>query len=354
MKVGIAVVTVLFPCLVVCGLVPSPDAFAQSPAPAAGGAASAPTISDSPAPASEPSVTTTAEGCVIEKFDVPSPSMKRNIHAVVVLPPEYKDKPDKKYPILYTLHGAGAPYATYSEMAPLRRALRDRPMIVTCFDGDRASMYLDTTPNSQFETFFFQEFVPYIDAHYRTNGQRGVEGFSMGGFGAFHYLLCRPEMFTSVSAMSGAFRMGGPRRPPGPGSAPAEANAAVRPPDERRDLLARLEKAVKAGTKLPPLLIHCGTEDGLLAANRELAKLLVDQNKLIAEEAARDAAVVSQTDPAGKAKALADLVAARRIRFWYVESPGGHNWAFWRDGSELMLDFHWRCFRDAAPRPDAK
>jgi S-formylglutathione hydrolase FrmB len=345
MKAGFLVpVAGLFACLAVGGLAVSRSASAQATAPAA---ASTGVV---PAAASAPSVVTSPEGCVIEKFDVPSPSMKRSIHAVVVLPPEYKDNPDKRYPILYTLHGAGAPYATYSEMAPLRRALRDRPMIVTCFDGDRASMYVDspTRPESQFETFFFKEFVPYIDAHYRTNAQRGVEGFSMGGFGAFHYMLCKPEMFCSVSSMSGAFRMGGgARRGAGPSSLPGDANA-NKGTSDRMDILARLEKAVKAGTKLPPMLIHCGTEDALVEGNRQLEKWFIEQNKLIAEEVAKDNSVASETDDVKKAKAQNDLLAARRINFLYMESPGAHNWPFWLGGSEIMIDFHWRCFRDAA------
>lgn len=338
-------------CLLVCGLAASRSA--AEPPPAAARLAPA---AVAPAPASAPAVVTSPEGCLIEKFDVPSPSMKRQIHAVVVLPPEYKDHPDKRYPILYTLHGARAPYATYSEMSPLRRALRDRPMIVTCFDGDPVGMYVDSPvkADSQFETFFFQEFVPYIDAHYRTNGQRGVEGFSMGGFGAFQYMLCKPEMFCSVSAMSGAFRMGGGPARRGPGGGLLGDPNTNKKARVRMDILARIEKAVKAGTRLPPMLIHCGTEDGLIEGNRQLAKALVEHNKSIAEQVAKDPAVASETDPAKKAKAQAGLLAARKINFHYMESPGAHNWAFWRDGSEIVIDFHWRSFRDAPAKAGTK
>ena len=54
------------------------------------------------------------------------------------------DKPDKKYPVLYALHGMGASYAVYSDMSPLRKALRERPMIVASFDCDRAGWYIDS------------------------------------------------------------------------------------------------------------------------------------------------------------------------------------------------------------------
>jgi S-formylglutathione hydrolase FrmB len=325
---------------------------APPPAPATAPAASAPA-----APTSQ----TMPEGCIIEKFDVASPSMKRQIHALVVLPPEYKDKPDKRYPVLFALHGMDAPYAVFSEMAPLRKALRERPMIVASFDCDKAGWYVDSPkkPGNQFQTFFFDELIPYVDSHYRTNGQKGVTGFSMGGFGAFHYMLCRPEMFASASSLSGAFfRL-------------ADANGRTRSgflqdlmgdPSENRqayqklDINGRIEEYVKKGVHLPPMMIHCGTEDQLLGHNREMCKFLTEQNKLIASEAAKDPSVASETDSAKKARALDILMLSKRLDFQYIESPGAHNWIFWRGASENLVDFHWRSFRDApkAGAPGAK
>jgi S-formylglutathione hydrolase FrmB len=294
-------------------------------------------------------VTVTAEGCVIERFDVPSPSMKRQIHALVVLPPEYKDKPDKRYPALYTLHGMGAPYAVYSEMATLRRSLRERPMIVASFDCDRAGWYIDATqkPDSQFTTFFFDEFIPYVDAHYRTNAQRGVTGFSMGGYGALHYMLCKPDLFASVSSLSGAFSHMGDRA----GKAGQGVRGLLGDPEQnkaeyaKRAIYGRVEEDVKKHVKLPPLLLHCGTEDGLVAENREMSKFLAEQNKLIADGVAKEAS--AETDKDKRDKLTADLMAGRKINFVSMESPGAHNWPFWRDAAEGVIDFHWRSFRDA-------
>ena len=71
------------------------------------------------------------EGCTIDRITVPSPGMGREIKAVVVLPPEYREKPEKLYPILYTFHGMTAPYDTFSAMEPLRVALREKPRSIT-------------------------------------------------------------------------------------------------------------------------------------------------------------------------------------------------------------------------------
>ena len=88
------------------------------------------------------STTNTIEGCIIEKLRVFSPSMGREIKAVVVLPPEYTKHSDKKYPVLYAFHGYDAPYTTWSDMSPLRKALATKPILVVSFDADRGSWYL--------------------------------------------------------------------------------------------------------------------------------------------------------------------------------------------------------------------
>jgi len=297
-----------------------------------------------------PTVTVTPEGCIVEKFDVPSPSMKRQIHALVVLPPEYKDHSDKRYPLLFALNGGFSPCEYWSEMAPLRKALRQRPMIVASFDADPLGWYIDSTmkPDSQFATFFFDEFLPYLDAHYRTNGRRGVTGLSMGGFGALHYMLCRPEMFASVSSLSmDYYRLEEKAAREDYGVVALLGDPKQHPEDYARiDLPSRIEAAVKNHVKLPPMMLYTGTEDryDCCAENRELAKLLVEQNRLIAAEAAKEAA--EQSDLASRDKLAADLLAARRINYISMESPGRHDWAFWLEASELVIDFHWRSFRD--------
>ena len=271
----------------------------------------------------------TPEGCTIHKFTVRSPCMDREIKAAVVLPPEYGDHADKDYPILYTLHGMAAPYDTFSAMAPLRKALGEKPMIVTCFDGDIASAYLDspyrqkwsrdtddtTLVKSFFTTFFLEEFIPSIDKNYRVNSsQRMLTGFSMGGFGAFHYMLTKPNQFISVSSLSGWFES--------LTSLPEDRQQWVQgllgpyPGNEGRygdvDLYTRVKKQREGGLKLPPIYLHCGTEDFLLEANRKMHAFLNEQG----------------------------------IACEYKESPGSHDWPFWRDASAGIVDFHWRVLQE--------
>lgn len=80
-------------------------------------------------------ISETTAGCRLEKFTLHSVAMGRDIRVVVILPPGYDLHPDKQCPVLYTLHGRGAPYTSWAGMTPLINRLKEKPMIVTCFDG---------------------------------------------------------------------------------------------------------------------------------------------------------------------------------------------------------------------------
>ncbi|MBN2584968.1 MAG: hypothetical protein JXL80_18030 [Planctomycetes bacterium] len=269
-----------------------------------------------PAAGQDAKVIEERDGCQIEKYAIHSKAMDKDIRIIVILPPGYEASGDKKYPILYTLHGKGAPYGTFSEMGPLRKALKDQPMIVTCLDGDKESWYVDSpvVKDSQYTTFFFKEFIPYVDKHYRVDAdKRGLTGFSMGGWGAMHYMLVKPEMFASVSGLSSAIW---PLNPPSD-----QAEKFLKPmlgdfagnKDEylKLDPHARIEQYLKKKVKLPPIYQHIGTEDFLLQANREFRGFLTGKG----------------------------------LQLEYKESPGTHNWSFWVGASAAMIDFHWRTFQ---------
>lgn len=264
-----------------------------------------------------------------ERFTVPSLSMGREINAWVVLPHAYSETGDARLPILYAFHGRAAPYDTFANMPRLRQALAAAPMIVAGFDADSASFYLDSPlprrsgrePDkdalitSRFTTFFFDEFIPAIEARHRVDpARRMLTGFSMGGFGALHYLLSKPGMFVSVSAMSGAFFAETPPSPVwrnrlapllGP---PETASAAY----EALAFYPRIERLVVSGLKPPPLYLHCGTEDPLV---------IEDSRNLHA------------------------LLTRLGVAHEYHESPGGHDWAYWSATIPLVLEFHWKTLR---------
>ncbi len=129
----------------------------------------------------------------------------------VLLPGDYADHPEKRYPVLYFLHGAsddpGNPNVAYPALTAAQS------MITVIPDGGRRGWYAnwldqDTVAGAQnWETFHISQVIPFIDANLRTAaGQQGraVAGLSMGGFGALHYAQRHPDLFSQVATLSGA------------------------------------------------------------------------------------------------------------------------------------------------------
>jgi S-formylglutathione hydrolase FrmB len=266
------------------------------------------------------------DDCVVERFECESPTMGRAIKAWIVLPPAYQaEREGTALPVLYALHGYGAPWDTYAKMTRLRQSLKDQPMIVVGFDGDTGSWYVDSPsqPNSQFTTFFFEELIPSVEAQWNTDGRRAITGFSMGGFGAMHLALTRPEAFVSVSGFSTAIDpLGGlPERIlkgflPLLGEDYASEESPLR-------LNHRLSRLIKEGGHFPPLYQHCGTEDRLLAAQRRFCDLLAELNQEIREK---------------------QIETGHEISYRFVETPGAHDWAFWHGNIAELLHFHFEQF----------
>jgi putative tributyrin esterase len=288
-------------------------------------ATNAPTSEELKAKAEAVAHAMATDGCTVETFTVHSSAMDRDIKGLVILPPEYKDHPDKKYPVLYALHGSDAPFESFSKMVTLRAALKTEPMVVASFDGDADSMYIDSPQPQQwsrdhkdtslkkslFTTFFFDDFIPYVDKTYRVDPkQRMLTGFSMGGFGAFHFMLTKPEMFVSVSSMSGYF----PVLTPPPADDDEGWGTLIGPYEQNQsqfaavDFYKRIEADVAQGVKLPPICLRCGTEDHLLGSNQRMR----------------------------------DFLKTEGIPCDYVESPGAHTWTFWKNSATGIIDFHWK------------
>ena len=67
------------------------------------------------------------------------------------------------------------------------------------------SMYSSGAATGNWEAYVADELVAYIDAHYRTIADvksRGLAGHSMGGYGTVRIGMKRPDVFSSLYAMS--------------------------------------------------------------------------------------------------------------------------------------------------------
>ncbi|MBL8840790.1 MAG: hypothetical protein JNL90_04580 [Planctomycetes bacterium] len=134
------------------------------------------------------------------------------LNVAVYLPPGY-DESGERYPVLYFLHGLWGNAGKWAERgtpATLDALIAENkvpPMIVVCPDGQN-SMYVNALETkAPWGDFLATELVETIDAKYRTvadRAARGINGDSMGGYGALNVAFKHPTVFGSVSAHSAA------------------------------------------------------------------------------------------------------------------------------------------------------
>jgi len=131
---------------------------------------------------------------------------------LIYLPPSYETAPDRRYPVIYWLHGLNGQQAASARLArrldATSKAGEGPEVIVIGVNGLRASMYCDSKDGKwPVESVIVHDLVSHVDATYRTidnRGARAVEGMSMGGFGALHLGAKFPEVFGVVSSYAAA------------------------------------------------------------------------------------------------------------------------------------------------------
>ena len=134
----------------------------------------------------------------------------------IYLPPSYERSPDRRYPVLYLLHGATSDPkewldGTYQGMnlaASLDSQSSSGEFIVVMPMADNrfgGTFYVNSAAFGRWEDFVVKELVSFVDGHFRTlptRASRGLAGQSMGGFGALYLGGRHPDAFAHVYAAS--------------------------------------------------------------------------------------------------------------------------------------------------------
>ncbi len=238
--------------------------------------------------------------------------MAREMPYRLILPPDYKSKPEQRHPVIYLLHGLTGNNTNWTTFTKLSRYSLKHNFIIVTPEGANG-WYSDSvaTPNDKFESCIVKELIPEIDKNYRTvatRDSRMIAGLSMGGYGALKFGLKYPEMFSLVGSFSGAI---------GAAAFTEKTSAAIgknidgifgpvasetRNANDVFKLVHDLSPEKQK--ELPFIYQSCGTEDFLIQNNRDFLALL--NEKKIAHE--------------------------------YREHPGIHNWVFWDDQVREFLD----------------
>lgn len=146
-------------------------------------------------------------GKVFDQLSHTSKILKTERNFAIYLPPDYETS-QRSYPVLYLLHGAGddqTGWVQFGEVLQITdKAIKDgkaTPMIIVMPDAytKRLGYFNDIRGDWNYEDYFFEELMPYVENKYRIKSEkryRVISGLSMGGGGSFMYALHHPELFS--------------------------------------------------------------------------------------------------------------------------------------------------------------
>jgi enterochelin esterase family protein len=179
----------------------------------------------------------------------------------VYTPPGYETNSNKRYPVLYLLHGSGDTEDVWTIVGRahviLDNALAARravPMIVVMPYGHTPGTERSRS-RTAFETDLIGDVIPFVEKHYRVrdgSAGRAIAGLSMGGGQALRIGLGHPELFPWIAAFSS--------------SVPSN-----------KELESLLAQPDTMNQTLNLLWVGCGREDYLFEANQRLLKWLEAQ-----------------------------------------------------------------------------
>ena len=115
----------------------------------------------------------------------------------------------RRYPTVYVLHAHMRSAASWFNLEPFERSYPEEiealapEAIVVLVDGWTSvggSQWIDSEGIGLYGTYLREEIVPFVDAGYPTNGERGLQGKSSGGYGAIVNTLARPDLFHAFAA----------------------------------------------------------------------------------------------------------------------------------------------------------
>jgi len=259
-------------------------------------------------------------GKVFDDLSLPSKILNSERKFAIYLPPDYETS-NRKYPILYLLHGSGddqTGWVQFGEVLQITdKAIREgkaTPMIIVMPDANTGQRgYFNSADGKwKYEDFFFEELMPYVEKKFRVKSDkrfRAIAGLSMGGGGSFVYALHRPDLFASacpLSASAGPLTLaetkGWLTRI---GASTDLKDSEIEEFYKRNSVLPLIESMTAENKKAVRWFIDCGDDDFLFEGNSLIH--IAMRKKEIPHEF--------------------------RIR------NGGHSWTYWRESLPEVLSF---------------
>lgn len=139
-----------------------------------------------------------------------SASLGRTMPYRVYLPPGYASG-ERRYPVVYLLHGMGGTDRQWQDVGVAATADRlidsgtIAPLIIVMPEGENAYWVDHATDGQKWGRYTAVDVVNDVDANFRTIARqrsRGIGGISMGAHGALQLALNYPGEFAAVGAHS--------------------------------------------------------------------------------------------------------------------------------------------------------
>lgn len=151
-----------------------------------------------------PSVTgTVLLGARTVDVTVQSPAVGSAVAVRLILPTRYAAEPDRRWPVLYLLHGAPGSHEDWEQNTDVAELTKDAGVIVAMPFGGRAGFYSDWLKGPKWETFHTGELPAVLAASYHASTKAAVAGLSMGGLGALAYAARHPGQYAAAASFSG-------------------------------------------------------------------------------------------------------------------------------------------------------
>lgn len=257
-------------------------------------------------------------GKVYDNLSMNSEILKMERKFAVYLPPGYETS-ERSYPVLYLLHGSGddqTGWVQFGEIGHIAdKAIMDgsaTAMIVVMPDANTGQRgYTNAPGNWNYEDFFFEEFMPYVEKEFRIRKEkryRAVAGLSMGGGGTFYYALHRPDLFSSacpLSASTGPLSREDVKNQMQRRGMPNATEADMDKWFAQYSVLELIKNIPDDQKKAVRWFIDCGDDDFLYEGN-SLVHIAMRKNEIPHEFRVRN---------------------------------GGHTWTYWRESLPEVLSF---------------
>jgi len=257
-------------------------------------------------------------GTVSDNLSMTSKILKMAREYAIYLPADYATS-GRSYPVLYLLHGSGDDQSGWVQFGEVKQIAdkailegKSTAMIIVMPDGDTGQRGYFNSPKGDwnYEDFFFQEFMPFIEKTYRIRGEkryRAISGLSMGGGGTLMYALHHPELFSSACPLS-----------------------ASTGPISLEEASTRWEKQYPDISK-DDLMKYYSQHSAL-----ELVKNMPDDQK----KAVRWYIDCGDDDFLFEGNCLLHIAMRKKdIPHEFRTRDGSHNWTYWRDALPSVLEF---------------